>query len=1179
VRSLGASGSRTGGALETPDPETARAQGRKGQRREFTTEARRARRPIKNLRVLRASVVSSLLPLLLLAAGCAAAPPPPRAHATAPGLDPPAAFVSPARWDYHPPLPTTALASVKLPGGGCAFTAEGGQRWTSAATKPAGSRTTCSGKAEASPFVAAEELTSAIRRGDGAWVFVGETGALFEAGDPLGPFTRTVPAPEPFARVAGEGAALLGATLDGRILRWEEASGWRAIPPSPALAGARVFDLVVGGGRALALAFPESLFASEDGGVTWAALGAPTVGARALGRTGAGDLGVQGIFETVVWRGGAAAVRGDERVHVQDAVLDVEIGRAASASSVQAGRAVVDGDGYVEVIRPENEGEAWLLSRGRIEGRLETAPVPKSEGCANLRLGARGRALILVCVSSEGNEIQAEVRRSTDAGETFPASLRLVTPDTDQINVAVSPEGAALVTGVCRSSEAGGCKPGAPLLVRPVIDGGSPPDAALAASSTNAPQLSGAALLPAFSPDGRSAYFLGRRGKDDRFSLFVSHDGGETFSPRSLDAPAGMKPPPRARTDDDDDTPAEPDGPETFDVDETSTLRPGDDGTIGLMLLRSRGGNAYITLDDDGRLLQVSSPPDDDTGMPIMGGHGRRVVALSSGMPDGGSPTLWESLDGGVSWEVQAAPQALVREYARGTPVIACGAAGCVIGDTVTRFGWGGQGDASPAGGAPDPPQPGAQSVLAPLVCDLSATAKWTRIEDVYVSSRGDDPLPQARGSMRGRSVWAVLSYDRRTGAVTATSATLPDAGDGEAHVIARSLLGPRPTSKEARSATSLSPTQMEGFAVVRARVPVNGHGALEIGAPLRDLELGWENYLEGTSGRARVPDAGPLGQGDLATPTSDELEAGLISISSHGMFVRPHAQGGLEIFADPRGRVEHFTPASWPAQSPFGGALEFRADAAAVGGELFDVGLLRGGSDWETAVLARRNKAGAWGFTADTLLPPHAGAGPLLERASWASSTRSPVGVYAVVADPQHGRAWAHFVGFRSDGTFGPAEAVPTLLDLGDRPRPCSAADRAGTPRIVMPFWIGNGDVPFPGMRHPVLVHEPRAKNAVGVDEPLVLLTAGAVVHGTPATPCVAAWEAEGVARAPVSAIIPGDLARSWLFRVAGEAPRPGKHGEAAGLALEYRPMACRFDGAARIPEAVWNERGTSRP
>jgi hypothetical protein len=1107
-----------------------------------------------------------LLPLVALAAGCAAAPPPPRTRPAAQGADPPPSFVSPARWDYHPPAPTTALAAVKLPEGGCAFTAEGGQRWTSAATKQAGSRTVCSGRAEASPFVAAEELTSAVRRGDGAWVFVGETGTLFEAPDPLGAFTRTVPAPEPFARVAGAGEVLLGATQAGRLLRWEE-GGWRPVPASPAIAGAHVFDLAVQGNRALALSFPEALLGSEDGGATWSPLAAPTVGARSLGRTAGGDLGVLGIFESVVWHGGASASRGTERVLVQDAVVDVDVVRAPSATSIQSGRAAMDGDQYVEVMRPDNEGDPWILARGRIEGRLETAPIANSEGCSSLRAGARGRTIFLVCVSSDGRDIQAEVRRSSDQGATFPATLHLVTPDTDQISLAVSPDGAAIVTGVCKPVEGGECKPGAPLLVRES-------EGKLAASAAIAPQLSGMALLPAYSVDGRSAYFLGRRGKDDRIGLFVSHDGGESFSPRPLEVTGGLRP--QRIASDDDDTPSDPDEQETFDVDEISSLRPCDDGIVGISLARSRYGHAYFTTDDDGRLLQASPAPDDEVGAPIVTGCGRRALAVSVGRNDGSTPPVWESLDGGVSWEALITPEALVREYARGVPAVSCSPAGCLIGETVTRVGWGGgQGDAAAPGGATEPPQPGPQSVLTPLSCDLSATAGWTRIDDVYFSPRSDAMLPEARGAMRGRAVWAVLTYDRRTGAVTAISATLPESGEGEARVVSKTMLGPRPPG---RSATAISPTQLEGFAAVRARVPVDGHGAVKIGAPLRDLELAWENYFEGASGRARVPDGGPLAPGDY--DGADLLETGLVSVTSHGMFVQPHKQGGLEIFVDPKGRVERYAAASWPAQSPFGAALEIRADAAAVGGEILDVGLLQAGAEWDAAVLARRDKAapGGWSFVGDTVLPPHAASGPL-ERASWAWSGKAPVGVYGLVADAPHGRAWAHFIGFRADGTFAPAEPVPTILDLGDRPRPCSAADRAATPRVAMPFWIG-GDVAFPGMRHPVLVHEPRAKNAVGVDEPLVLLTAGAVVHGTPASPCIAAWQADGVSHAQATAIIPGDPARSWLFRIASETPRAaGKRAPSSGLAIEYRPMACRFDPAARVPDTVWSEPGTSRP
>jgi hypothetical protein len=119
--------------------------------------------------------------------------------------------------------------------------------------------------------------------------------------------------------------------------------------------------------------------------------------------------------------------------------------------------------------------------------------------------------------------------------------------------------------------------------------------------------------------------------------------------------------------------------------------------------------------------------------------------------------------------------------------------------------------------------------------------------------------------------------------------------------------------------------------------------------------------------------------------------------------------------------------------------------------------------------------------------------------------------------------------------------------------------------------------------MRHPVLVSEPPAKTAVGISEPLALLTGAAVAFGTPASPCVAGWEANGAGQRNVGAILSGDLARSWLFRGVPLDPTRSPTSErrpdpAAVMVLEYRPMACRFDPSARIPESIWSEPGTAR-
>ena len=67
-------------------------------------------------------------------------------------------------------------------------------------------------------------------------------------------------------------------------------------------------------------------------------------------------------------------------------------------------------------------------------------------------------------------------------------------------------------------------------------------------------------------------------------------------------------------------------------------------------------------------------------------------------------------------------------------------------------------------------------------------------------------------------------------------------------------------------------------------------------------------------------------------------------------------------------------------------GALELRPDAAAVGGDLVDLGLVPDGDHaWSAAVVAKRGPGG-WSYLADALLPQRAGTA-LLAFTTWASS------------------------------------------------------------------------------------------------------------------------------------------------------------------------------------------------
>jgi len=1137
-------------------------------------------------------------------AGCAGkAPPPPKPVAILPVADAPAApFVTPAHWDYHPSEPYDAIASLELPNSGCVITADDGQRWVStpepkSAAKDGAQRDAtreeedadddaivCAGKADTSIHLAPENLISIIRRADNAWLFIGASGKLFEASDPLGAFTRVVEPPEPLSHVAAAGQFVLGTTRLGKLMRWDEARGWRPAQTAPT---ARLFDVAVtSDGHALGLSFPEALFTSTDGGLTWAAASAPKVGARRVGVSRDKSLLAEGIFEAVKWNPKAqtpfAGVR--EGLPAVGASLDLLKRRAPQAAAVTSGRAVLEGDRYYEVLRPEEtESEQWTLARGHIEGRLETLPIPWAEDCGSIRIGARGKYVYLACVAMSGDDIKAELRRSEDQGSTWSAPLTLTTADTNDVRIAVSSEGAALITGVCKNAEGpDGCKPGSPVLVR---HNGK----ALEATLAGAPQLSELPLLPAFSYDGKSAYFLGRRGKDSRLTLFVSHDAGKTFSQRALEE-TETKPPRRPIGDDEDyDEPSEPD--DYIEVDESCSLRPGEDGTVGMLVIRSRG-YSYITADEDGRVLQSTWPPNDDS---VMAGAGRHLISISYGNGSGDSApfTLYESQDGGLTWDPQSASSSFVRDWAMNSGPIVCSLAGCLIGDNVTRVGWGGQPEPLPFEAPDDSATSRAPAVLTPIRCELSAQSKWTRIANPYGVSASRAPIPDVDEIMRGRSAWSMMSFDPKTGAASVVSATLPESGEGDARVATRSLLGPRP--RKDRSALALS-FQMEGYAAIRAAIPTNKDGRFKIGAPLGKLEVAWENFMEGTAARGTIPDGGTLDASDIAPGNGDlRLETGLVSVTVRGIFVRPHGaravtQRGV-FFLDPKGKVERMELPTWASRG-LGGHLDVRTDAAAIDGHPLGVGLVHDSSGNTVSLLLSGRVEGTvgdkpttqWSTNALSLAPANDTSGSLRSRSDWTYSGKSSIGITTLTADPSHGEAWATFHAFRGDGTFAPPQPVSTLRDLGDRPKPCSAADRAGSPRVKsMLMW--RNDVLFPGMRHPVLVTEPPSKNAVGVSEPIVLLTGAAVTHGAPGSPCVAGWEAEGLRRSPVGAVILGDLNRAWLFRVvtsadpsAAEASSTRRPPPKEITGIEYRAMSCRFDPSAPIPETVFNEPGTIR-
>lgn len=1080
------------------------------------------------------------------------------------------AFVSPARWAFHPPTPTSATASVILADGSCLLTTDEGFRIrTTKGERDATGSVTCRGRISAASEVAPEALVGIVERPGLSWLFIGETGTLYETEAPLESFRRIIGAPTTFTRVAGNAKTVLAVTPSGELFRLDESSIWQ----KSNIAAARAYDVAVGDdGSALVLALPEKLFTSTDGQTFVPATMGNTIGARQVGRTSRGGLGVIGLTGTIVWEPSKSPPlsQTSEPVVSRGSTLDLDKATVPTATAIVEGRAALDGDRYVEAVLVDEETGTWGLASGTFDGPLSTKRLTNTTDCAWMRVGARGRHVTTVCVKTDDDGTHvALVNMSNDGGAKFGEPARFVAGDGDLLGVAVANDGSALVTGVCKARTGGsGCSGSPPVLFR--LENG-----AITSTLAATPPLMGLPISPAFSVDGRSAYFLARRAKDEKLALFVSHEGGHAFTERALDTRAGRvanDPGLEANESSESET-----SEESFDPSDLTTVRASDDGTLGMVLTTSRG-LSYLTTDEDGRVLGMSHPPVEQA---ILGGYGRRVIALASATDrsPGADATItaWESGDGGSSWNELSTTRSVLREIITGPLTAACSSAGCLVGNTITRVGWEGQSDAPSITKPKAPEQQKVNAIRTPLVCTLDPKTPWKRIDHVWTGP------PTLSATARGRTAWSVLSFDPATSAISTTAAVMPERGDGPARVTTRSMFAPAPKGTEYAVDVAL---QVEGYAAARVRLPPGD----QVTGPMRNLEIAWENYFDGTSKQTTIPDAGMFGEGDVRQGDHRRfLDTGLMSVTSGAIFVRPHARGSTDarlFLLDAKGKRSTPSFPSW-SKLAHAGARDVSFDTAIADGKPMAVGTI-GPSSGETNIpltmqLASAEENGSSKTTTTALFPPTSADHLRIFSHDWTYRGSTDVGVVGISSEPRAGRATATFFPFRADGSFDAAVELPTPFDLPEVPRPCKADERRTTPRVAAHALSGN-DLMFPGYRHPVFVSEVQ-KDKPALDDALVLLTWGTILHGTKQAPCVAAWEAFGITPIGVVAVISGDPSQAWLFRRVQTEPA-----ESGGLRLdrlslrretemlEHRPMSCRFDSSASIPETVWAQPGTFR-
>jgi hypothetical protein len=1038
------------------------------------------------------------------------------------------------RWEYRPARVDTPVDHLLFDDGRCLVITGNGQRWL---TEPSGA-SRCSGAAKPSSFVPANEdgspspFVAALRVGGLGFGFADARGTLHVATDPLGPFVRTIDPPEPLLRVTGSATTVLATTHSGRLLRLSSEGAWQQ-----ALAADLPIVEVVAGSRhrALALSLPENLLISEDDGATWRSAGAPTIGAQSLAHTGSGELTALGLFDAVVLGEGSPP----SFARVPRAAPECDAGTidpepSASATAVVEGRASLENDYYVEVLSPKSEGQPYALVSGTLGGRLTSTALPALSTCGAVKIASAGDRIVAACIATHDDKFVATVLESVDRMAPWTARASLAVADPGSLRLATNARGSILVTNACVPHPNRSCEPRAPLWLHDERS-----------DRSAAPALLDSAASPAFSRDGRSAYFLGRRTKDGRLSLFVSHDAGASFAERTLSLDEVATSPPKRVPDivtvDEEDPEPEIENAGLMVPSQGLALSPSSDGAVGITLYSDHGLRIGF-VDEDGRGFQSNRAPSMLTGI-----VGRRALAVEPAQ--GG--LAWESDDGGADFgRIRGFPA--MQLDARDIEAVVCSDAGCLVGPSTTRVGWGATADV--------PDEPSASRVVAvsppnvrtPIVCNVDPTASWSRIDHV-TNAITKDGFPDLTEIGRGRALWTVLVRDPKSGAMSVRAAPY-----GATRSPALETHGLTPKAPRGERFVEHISRQIEGYAVARKRPSPRGE---------THVDLAWQDWFASTSEhkRASLKNAG----GAQVDAPSGELDA-LLSVSRGGLFVRESAHSPETIWLEPAGLRERFASPIWPSEGP-GGALEITlSELARIDHRNVAVGLLR-----QSVALLGHQPAdgGPFRFEA-TSLGPRAGADGCLwnVQPQWSYAAKT-LGL-AVLGSTEDGAAgFSYFAPLNSSGSIGPAVPLATPLDLGSAPRPCTPSERETTPRVLaIDADVVDDDrgrstrMRFMGTRHPVLI-----------PPDTVLLTDARVIHGTRASPCVAAWSASGVAGARESAVISGDLSYGFQFRAVTEAR--AEPTDPPSVSFEVRRLSCALDASVPVPPSVLSEPGVEAP
>jgi hypothetical protein len=1010
---------------------------------------------------------------------------------------PAANAASDAEWRYHPRKAAQLEREHDLGEGKRLYVGAAGERWLADEKE---------GRARPAPMLAPETLIGVLTPARAPWVFVGRSGTTYDSDSPIGAFSSSSAPLVDMVRVDSGKGTILGVSRQGKLWLSEDAGlGWHEVGP----ASKQFADVLLVPPYALALEVPERLWLSEDTGRSWRGLEQAPFGARGLVRDEeAGPVAVSLLGVRAISVGAAPVIAPLGRaIRPLEPTLARPPTAGPSARALGRGRAFVSGGRYYELAlgaKPE------ALS-GPFAGELERRSMAQFSACSEARVAGFERWVYVACTRERsGSARQFEFFRSEDGGESFEREGYVARGDPELVRLAVGQAGVLLGTGFCAPSEGvAGCRPQG-IAKR----GDSEGDAGDAPSLTPvaAPALEEHARGLAFSSDGRIAYAVGARTKSDSLFAFVSTDLSRGFVARPL---------------------VTLDGSEWRGPSEVVELVASDEGQVSLVLAQASGTQRLLVLDAGARTLSLNAPPVDAA---TIGAYGNRALAIS---PDG----IWESLNGGAEWEsLGRLPRSICAAASgRCSIPVRCQAEGCTLGDSLSRLGW--RGHEPPSSMLPAPSSRGnatSRRSLGPAwSCELSST-EWAEL-------RGVDQLPDASRASLGKAAWFALATDEMTASAGLWIAESHRSRlDRNLEIRYSQLLGP---AARVSDVAFHAAHQVEGAAALRYRIPTSTSGG-----SLTDVEVAWDNLLDGQHARGGVTNAGSALPGDFVKGEglARRAQPDLLSIARGGIFVRVHRQPQQDqpsYFLD-GSSVQQMPPLRWSFTPPKEAVLEM----ARVGGESVQLAFVDQGA---TVVRARR-RHDSWQFDAMTI-GYHDASSFAIEQHRFMAYARGHAGIH-ITTRREDGAADGQLFLLQAEGAvLASPLAVPTQRNLGETPRACTQRERADTPRIMAPFQ--------PGRRRPLVVHD-------AVEPVRVFLTDDAVLYGTPDNPCADVFDADLVRSSSAAgntrerALLSLD-GPSWLFRATPDSSRRDAR-------IEYRSMTCRPDAAVELPPDVYDMPGT---